>query len=54
MNHLEKLIEEERWYLSESLGYDCTSTALGLCALNNRITALLQYTFGYYIHKLDE
>jgi hypothetical protein len=54
MNQVEKLIEEERWYLSEYLGYDCTTTAMGLCALNNRITTLIQFSFGKYIHKLDE
>ncbi len=52
-SHLENLIAEERWYISERIGYDCTTTALGLCALNSRITALVQYSFGHYIHKLD-
>ena len=46
------LIDRERWYLSERLGYDCTTTSTGLCMLNNRVAYLITSGFGRFMADL--
>lgn len=47
------LIDRERWYLSERLGYDCTTTSTGLCMLNNRVATLITEGFGQWMAELE-
>ena len=51
---VQELIEREAWILSESLGYDCTTTATGLCMLNNRVSSIITDGFGAYMADLEE
>ena len=51
---VQALIEREAWYLSESLGYDCTTTATGICMLNNRVASIITDGFGLYMAELDD
>jgi hypothetical protein len=48
------LIERERWYLSEQLGYDCTTTADGICKLNYRVASIITDGFGAWMATLKE
>jgi hypothetical protein len=48
------LIDREAWYLSEQLGYDCTTTATGLCMLNNRVALIIAEGFGEWMANLEE
>jgi hypothetical protein len=48
------LIERERWYLSEQLGYDCTTTADGICKLNYRVASIISDGFGAWMATLKE
>ena len=48
------LIEREAWYLSEQLGYDCTTTAEGICELNSRVANIISDGFGEWMATLKE
>ena len=48
------LIEREAWYLSEQLGYDCTTTAEGICKLNDRVASIISDGFGAWMATLKE
>jgi hypothetical protein len=48
------LIEREAWYLSEQLGYDCTTTADGICKLNYRVASIISDGFGAWMATLKE
>ena len=50
---VQKLIDREKWYLSEELGYNCTSTGLGRSMLNNRISYIITSGFGAFMADLD-
>lgn len=50
---IQGLIDRERWLLSERLGYDCTSTATGLCMLNHRVADIVSGGFGKYLNELE-
>lgn len=50
---IQKLIDLERWYLSEQAGEDVTQTAQGLCLLNNRVADLVQSGFGAWLNELE-
>jgi hypothetical protein len=47
------LIQRERWYLSEQLGYDCTTTAYGICALNNRVLLTVTSNSDYLLNSIN-
>jgi hypothetical protein len=51
---VQKLIDLERWYLSEQLGYDCTTTADGICKLNYRVASIITDGFGAWMATLKE
>ncbi|AKA60302.1 hypothetical protein P8625_51 [Verrucomicrobia phage P8625] len=51
---VQSLIEREAWYLSEQLGYDCTTTAEGICKLNNRVANIICDGFGEWMATLKE
>ncbi len=51
---VQSLIEREAWYLSEKLGYDCTTTAEGICRLNNRVANIISDGFGAWMATLKE
>jgi hypothetical protein len=48
------LIDRERWYLSQQLGYDCTTTAEGICKLNDRVASIISDGFGAWMATLKE
>ena len=48
------LIEREAWYVSEQLGYDCTTTAEGICKLNDRVASIISDGFGAWMATLKE
>lgn len=51
---VQALIEREAWYLSETLGYDCRTTAKGICMLNERVASIITNGFGRYMAECDE
>ena len=51
---VQSLIEREAWYLSEQLGYDCSTTAEGICKLNYRVANIISDGFGAWMAKLKE
>ena len=51
---MQGLIDREAWYISEQLGYDCTTTATGICMLNNRVSLIIAEGFGEWMANLEE
>ena len=51
---MQSLIEREAWYLSEQLGYDCTTTSEGIYQLNNRVANIISDGFGAWMATLKE
>ena len=51
---VQKLINDQQWYLSEQLGYDCTKSATGICMLNNRVSLIIAEGFGEWMANLEE
>ena len=43
------LIDREAWLMSEAAGYDLTTTALGLCLINQRVTDLVRAGFSQWM-----
>jgi len=53
-DEVQALIERERWYLSERLGYDCTTKSYGICALNNRIATIISRGFNQFLNSIND
>ena len=51
---VQSLIEREAWYLSEQLGYDCSTTAEGICKLNYRVANIISDGFGAWMATLKK
>jgi hypothetical protein len=52
-DEVQALIERERWYLSERLGYDCTKTPYGICALNHRVAMTITRGFNQFLNTIN-
>ena len=50
---LKQVIDREKWLISERLGYDCSTSATGLCRLNNRLNTLMAEAFNKWLQELD-